>query len=99
MYKFYKTSGLMDMMLPILTENSRLRILDVGGGHGGAGAAIRQWAKYRVDYECIDCLDEERNPGLREAIKELSVWPTIPQVYIGGEFTGGADVCRELMTR
>ena len=63
---------------------------------GFTDATVALFDQLGVDYECIDCLDEERNPGLREAIKELSVWPTIPQVYIGGEFTGGADVCREL---
>ena len=41
-------------------------------------------------------LDEEHNPGLREAIKEFSQWPTIPQLYIGGEFVGGADIVQEM---
>lgn len=33
---------------------------------------------------------------LRQAIKEYSDWPTIPQLYIGGEFIGGCDIVREL---
>ncbi|MDP5110217.1 MAG: Grx4 family monothiol glutaredoxin [Rickettsiaceae bacterium] len=33
---------------------------------------------------------------LRQGIKEYSDWPTIPQLYIGGEFIGGCDVVREL---
>ena len=36
------------------------------------------------------------DPELRESIKEYSDWPTIPQVYIGGEFIGGCDITREL---
>ena len=36
-------------------------------------------------------------PELRESIKEYSDWPTIPQVYIGGEFIGGCDITRELL--
>jgi monothiol glutaredoxin len=33
---------------------------------------------------------------LWESVKEYSEWPTIPQVYVGGEFLGGADIAREL---
>jgi len=34
--------------------------------------------------------------GLREAIKQYSNWPTIPQLYIDGEFIGGCDIAREM---
>lgn len=50
----------------------------------------------KADYETLNVLDEDSNPGLREAIKEYSQWPTIPQVFIGGEFVGGADVMDEM---
>lgn len=50
----------------------------------------------RADYDVVNVLDEEHNPGLREAIKEFSQWPTIPQLYIGGEFVGGADIVQEM---
>jgi len=63
---------------------------------GFTDATVALFDQLEVDYECIDTLDEEHNPGLREGIKTFSVWPTIPQVYVGGEFIGGADVCREL---
>lgn len=36
-----------------------------------------------------NCLDDQE---LREGIKEYSSWPTIPQVYVNGEFTGGCDI-------
>ena len=36
----------------------------------------------RTDYEVVNVLDELHNPGLREAIKTFSQWPTIPQVLI-----------------
>lgn len=48
------------------------------------------------DFEVVNVLDEVYNPGLREAIKEYSQWPTIPQVYVGGEFVGGADIIEEM---
>ena len=44
-------------------------------------------------YETVDVL---RSPELREGIKELSQWPTIPQLYVGGEFIGGCDIIREM---
>jgi monothiol glutaredoxin len=36
------------------------------------------------------------DPFLREGIKEYSDWPTIPQLYVNGEFIGGCDIVREL---
>lgn len=36
------------------------------------------------------------DPDVREGIKEFSSWPTIPQVYVGGEFLGGCDTTVEL---
>lgn len=46
-----------------------------------------------VSYETVNVLDE---PELRQGIKEYSNWPTIPQVYVNGEFIGGSDVMIEL---
>ena len=37
----------------------------------------------RTDYEVVNVLDEQYNPGVREAIKSYSQWPTIPQVCCG----------------
>lgn len=36
------------------------------------------------------------DPEIREGIKQFSQWPTIPQLYIGGEFVGGSDIMTEL---
>lgn len=52
-----------------------------------------------AEYEVVNVLDETYNPGVRDAIKEYSQWPTIPQVYVGGEFIGGADIVEELHGR
>ena len=46
-----------------------------------------------VDFRDIDVLDD---PDVRQGIKEFSDWPTIPQLYIGGEFLGGSDIVREM---
>jgi len=44
-------------------------------------------------FEHINVLESD---VIRQAVKEYSQWPTIPQVYIGGEFVGGADIMIEL---
>ena len=46
-----------------------------------------------VPYETVDVLAD---PDIRQGVKEYSNWPTIPQVYINGEFVGGSDVMTEL---
>ncbi|NEQ20667.1 MAG: Grx4 family monothiol glutaredoxin [Microcoleus sp. SIO2G3] len=46
-----------------------------------------------VPFETVDILADQE---LRQGIKEYSNWPTIPQVYINGEFVGGSDVMIEL---
>jgi monothiol glutaredoxin len=46
-----------------------------------------------VPYETFDILADEE---IRQGIKEYSSWPTIPQVYINGEFVGGSDILIEL---
>jgi monothiol glutaredoxin len=45
------------------------------------------------DYTTVDVLSD---PDVREGIKEYSAWPTIPQLYLKGEFVGGCDVITEL---
>ena len=46
-----------------------------------------------VSYETVDILEDYE---LRQGIKEYSNWPTIPQIYINGEFVGGSDIVIEL---
>ena len=44
-------------------------------------------------YFTVDVLADDE---IRQAVKEFSAWPTLPQVYIGGEFVGGADILNEM---
>ena len=46
-----------------------------------------------VNYKGINVLETQ---ALREGIKEFSDWPTIPQIYIKGEFVGGCDIVKEM---
>lgn len=50
----------------------------------------------KADFEVVNVLDDVYNPGLREAIKTYSQWPTIPQLYVKGEFVGGADIVEKM---
>ena len=46
-----------------------------------------------VAYETVDVLQD---PEVRQGIKEYSDWPTIPQLYVKGEFVGGSDIMMEM---
>jgi monothiol glutaredoxin len=46
-----------------------------------------------VPFETVDVLQD---PEIREAIKEYSDWPTVPQLYVKGEFVGGSDIMMEM---
>lgn len=47
-----------------------------------------------VKFKGVDILAD---PSLRQGIKDFSNWPTIPQLYIKGEFVGGCDIMREML--
>ena len=46
-----------------------------------------------IKFKGIDVLQD---PGLRQGVKEFSNWPTVPQLYVQGEFVGGCDIVREM---
>ena len=46
-----------------------------------------------VEFESVDVLQDQ---GIRQGIKEFSDWPTIPQLYVKGEFVGGSDIMMEM---
>jgi len=45
------------------------------------------------EFETVDVLQD---PEVRQGIKEFANWPTIPQLYVNGEFVGGSDIMREM---
>ena len=60
----------------------------------GFSAAVAQVLTVMgVKYKGVNVLDD---PGIREGIKSFSNWPTIPQLYVKGEFVGGCDIVREM---
>ena len=62
---------------------------------GFSRQVVQELNSMGVMYKAVNVLDDEYNPGVREAIKEYSQWPTIPQLYIRGEFFGGADIVHQ----
>ena len=46
-----------------------------------------------TDYKSVDVLQD---PEIRQGIKEFANWPTIPQLYLNGEFVGGCDIIKEM---
>jgi monothiol glutaredoxin len=60
-------------------------------GFSGQVAQILQYLG--VDYKDINVLEDM---GIRDGIKSFTQWPTIPQLYVKGEFVGGCDIVREM---
>jgi len=60
---------------------------------GFSAAVVQVLTHLGVPFKGIDILTD---PSLRQGIKEFSNWPTIPQVYVKGEFVGGCDIVREM---
>jgi monothiol glutaredoxin len=60
---------------------------------GFSAAVVQVLTHIGVPFKGIDILTD---PGLRQGVKEYSNWPTIPQVYVKGEFVGGCDIVREM---
>jgi monothiol glutaredoxin len=50
----------------------------------------------KIDFKGINVLEDET---LRQGIKDFSDWPTIPQLYIKGEFIGGCDIIKEMFDK
>ncbi|MFN3462173.1 MAG: Grx4 family monothiol glutaredoxin [Oceanibaculum sp.] len=60
---------------------------------GFSAVVVQVLNHLEVDYKGINVLED---PSIRDGIKEFSNWPTIPQLYVKGEFVGGCDIVREM---
>ncbi len=60
---------------------------------GFSAAVVQVLNHLGVKFKGIDVLQD---PGLRQGIKDFSNWPTVPQLYVKGEFVGGCDIVREM---
>lgn len=62
---------------------------------GFSAAVVQVLDHMNVPFKGYDVLQD---PDIREGIKEFSEWPTIPQLYVKGEFIGGCDIVREMFS-
>ncbi|HUN46362.1 MAG TPA: Grx4 family monothiol glutaredoxin [Stellaceae bacterium] len=60
---------------------------------GFSAAVVQILTHMGVKFKGIDVLAD---PALRQGVKDYSSWPTIPQLYVKGEFVGGCDIVREM---
>jgi len=89
-------------------DEDQTRIADIVGKHdvvlfmkgtalfpqcGFSSKAIAILDHLGVAYETVDVLQDM---GIRQGIKAFSDWPTIPQLYVKGEFVGGSDIMMEM---
>src|SRR4051794_18543219 len=60
---------------------------------GFSAVMVQVLSHLGVKFKGIDVLSD---PALRQGIKAFSDWPTVPQLYVKGEFVGGSDIVREM---
>ena len=60
---------------------------------GFSAQVVKILNELQPSYETVDAL---RSPEIRDGIKAFSQWPTIPQLYVDGQFIGGCDIVREM---
>jgi monothiol glutaredoxin len=60
---------------------------------GFSARVVQVLESYGVPFKTVDVLS---NPLVREGVKEFASWPTIPQLYVGGQFVGGCDIVCEM---
>ena len=60
---------------------------------GFSNTAVQILNSYGIDFHTVDVLSDE---AVRSGVKEFSQWPTIPQLYVTGEFIGGSDIMIEM---
>jgi len=91
-----------------MSETAAARIKDEIGGNdvvlfmkgtpvfpqcGFSAAVVGILSQMGVKFKGVDVL---KDPEIRQGIKEFSNWPTVPQLYVKGEFVGGCDIVREM---
>lgn len=60
---------------------------------GFSNTAIQILNSFNIDFHTVDVLSDD---AIRQGVKDFSQWPTIPQLYVCGEFIGGSDIMIEM---
>lgn len=89
--------NLIEQQINTLIDNNMIMIFMKGHKNnpqcGFSNTVVQIFNSLNIEYETFNVLEDL---DIRNGIKEYSQWPTIPQVYIRGEFIGGADIILEL---
>jgi len=89
-------SGITDLIDSIVKKNDVVLFMKGTPNFpqcGFSGQIVQILAYLDVNYEHVNCLE---NDEIRQGIKDYSSWPTIPQLYVKGEFLGGSDIVKEM---
>jgi len=84
-----------DFIQEIITENNVVLFMKgspdqpLCGFSANAAGILRGYGEF-MHFDVIS------DPDVRQGIKDFSVWPTLPQIYVGGEFVGGSDILRQM---
>ncbi|MBY0582042.1 MAG: Grx4 family monothiol glutaredoxin [Sphingomonas sp.] len=91
-----------------MTDETQTRLADLVSGNdvllfmkgsplfpqcGFSSRAVAILQHLNVNFDSVDVLQDQ---AIRQGIKEFSDWPTIPQLYVKGEFVGGSDIMMEM---
>jgi monothiol glutaredoxin len=90
------TTTIQDKIAQAVAENDVMLFMKgspVAPQCGFSAAVVQILSQLGVKFKAMDVLAD---PELRQGIKEFSNWPTIPQLYVKGEFIGGCDIVREM---
>ncbi|MBT4740999.1 MAG: Grx4 family monothiol glutaredoxin [Rhodospirillaceae bacterium] len=60
---------------------------------GFSAAVVQILSQLEVKFKGVNVLEDD---NLRQGIKDFTQWPTVPQLYVKGEFVGGSDIIREM---
>src|SRR6516165_11593261 len=90
-------SDAMRNQLSELVKSKKVVLFMKGNRHfpqcGFSAQVVGILNEFLPSYETINVLAD---PAVRDGIKEYSSWPTIPQLYVGGQFVGGCDIVKEM---
>ncbi|MBH24587.1 MAG: monothiol glutaredoxin, Grx4 family [Myxococcales bacterium] len=96
-HKTRSQGGDVQSELAHLVESNKILIFMKGSPQwpqcGFSARAAQILDSFGVSYAHVNVLED---PEIRQGIKEFSNWPTIPQIYVNGEFLGGSDILLEM---
>ncbi|MFN0003362.1 MAG: Grx4 family monothiol glutaredoxin [Burkholderiaceae bacterium] len=90
----------LQQQIDALVKNNEVLLFMKGNAQfpmcGFSGRAIQLLKASGVDLKDLKTINVLEEPEIRQGIKAYSNWPTIPQLYIKGEFVGGSDIMTEM---